>query len=287
MLQNFNWLDIIIALLLTMAMFQGLRSGLLKTLFSIVGIAAAILMAFKYYAPLSTFVLSYIPLPHTLTDLLSFMVIFTSVSLAIHYIGHLISSIIHFSFFRFLDKIGGIFAGLILGLIFCGIILVLLTSFPLFEGMQEHLEASVLAPPLTEVTSSLYKEFSNVLPVKLPEIFFYPEEMSDYFHSLSRLIEQQGINFSSLDGSTCFVCGNAVIFNGYHNNGKDSISPKFTCSHCGRTSDGCQTYEGYHVMYEQCPVELGDIGYRFDCGIWTNHSYHRPLGPCTVCTGND
>ena len=283
----FKWLDGVIVLFLILAVIQGLRAGLLKTVFSILGLVAALTMGYKYYARVSSFILSYISLPHFIVDLIAFLFIFSSVILAVHYLGELISSITRLKFIRFLDKTGGGFAGLLLGLTTCGVILILLTAFPTFDSMQDHLETSTLSPPIIGATTGLYSELANILPLELPELLFYPEEMGDYLHSLGHLIEHRGINFSALDSSTCFVCGGSVSFIGYHSNSKESISPKFVCNHCGRTSDGCQTYEGYHLMYEQCPVELGNIGYRFDCGIWSNNSYHRPVGPCPVCASDD
>ncbi|MDW7730780.1 MAG: hypothetical protein SCJ94_12400, partial [Bacillota bacterium] len=120
----------------------------------------------------------------------------------------------------------------------------------------------------------------------LPRINTYPENLVTYIDTVGAYTDQRGTNYRELDQSTCFACGEPVDFMGYADNGKGSVSPKFICSGCGRTSDGCQTYEGYHVMYNVCPVEMANQGYRFDCGIWNNNRYVRPEGPCVVCGTN-
>jgi hypothetical protein len=164
--------------------------------------------------------------------------------------------------------------------------LILLTSFPVYAEFPDQVEQSYMAPTIIEITTVVYDELSNFLPFKLPRIATYPESLGGYVSSISSYVEHQSVDFKQLDQATCFACGEPVDFLGYLDNSRGSISPKFLCSGCGRTSDGCQTYEGYHEMYEVCPVELAKQGYRFDCGIWTNHRYIVPEGPCVVCGAN-
>ena len=88
------------------------------------------------------------------------------------------------------------------------------------------------------------------------------------------------INYSRLDGSTCIECRSAVKFAGYHRRFGTAVSPKFVCPVCGRTSDGCQTFEGFHKMYGRCPVDVAESLGPIDCGVWPND---RPVYPKGVC----
>jgi hypothetical protein len=91
------------------------------------------------------------------------------------------------------------------------------------------------------------------------------------------------INYSRLDGSTCIECRGRVRFAGYRRRFEGSVSPRFVCTRCGRTSDGCQTFEGFHRMYGRCPVEVSAQLGPIDCGVWPNDRPVYPLGSCPVC----
>lgn len=284
--QELNWIDILIAIFLAVAMVQGIRTGLIRSIFTIAGLAAGLGAASAYYVEVSSLILGYLNLPAFLADAASFILIFSITTLSVHFLGSLLFLVIRITPLRLIDKLGGGGAGLVIGLAVMGVVLILLISFPLFPGVQDHVEQSTLALQIVDHTHFVLDTFSELLPVELPRLALHPEDLAGYFNNagaLDREIYHHDVDFAALEGTACFVCEGPVEFLGFMNNNKGSYSPKFTCIECGRTSDGCQTYEGYHLMYEQCPVELGNRGYRFDCGIWTNHSYHRPSGPCPTC----
>ena len=280
---NMNWLDIIIAIILFISILQGIRVGLIRSAFSIAGIILGLFFAVSFYTFGSELLLRYINLPPFFADAVSFLFIFSFSSVLIHFLGNLFSFITRISLIRLADKAGGSVAGLFIGLALVAVMLILLTAFPVYGEFQDHLEQSFLAPQIVEHTVLIYDEVSDLFSLRLPRLTAHPENISEILNPSNGLGEHYSVDFEGLDGAECFVCGGEVEFLGYLENGKGARSPKFICKDCGRTSDGCQTYEGYHQMYHQCPVELGNIGYRLDCGIWTNNSYHRPIGPCPVC----
>ncbi len=280
---SINWIDITIVVILIIALVQGIRTGLIRSVFNVAGVAAGIFLAMMYYAPLGSFVLDYISLPQIAVDVFCFIIIFSVTAVLVNLAGTIFNTVTGFSLIRIADKVGGSTIGLAIGITIIGIALILLTSFPVYAEFPDQVEQSYMAPTIINMTTVIYDELSNVLPFKLPRIATYPESLGGYVSNISSYVEHQSVDFKQLDQATCFACGEPVDFLGYLDNGRGSISPKFLCSGCGRTSDGCQTYEGYHEMYEVCPVELAKQGYRFDCGIWTNHRYVVPEAPCVVC----
>lgn len=284
--ESYNWLDLIILIVMAAAVIQGVRAGLIRSIFSVAGLAAGFLAAINFYAPAGSMIIKHINLPQIIADVLSFIVIFAVTTAAIHLIGSFIAILTKIKLLKFADRVGGSAAGLLVGFILVGIIMIMITAFPLFNGLHDQIEQSYLAPHIVENTLQIYGELGKLLPVEMPQLKTFPEELSSYLSVISTRSEQadhHNVNYKKLDGATCFVCEGPVEFLGYLDNNMNSLSPKFICTECGRTSDGCQTYEGYHEMYRVCPVELGKQGYRFDCGVWTNHSYHRPTGPCVIC----
>jgi uncharacterized membrane protein required for colicin V production len=281
--ESFTWLDVIIALILVIFLLQGMKSGFIRSIFNVTGVIVGLLVAIRYYAFASGMLMAFMNMPQLIADTLCFITLFSLSSIAIQLVGSLFSMITRLKLIKVVDKAGGSLTGLLIGLALIGFVLIMLTAFPVYSGFQEQINQSTLALPIVEAVHYTYGELTGMLPFELPHIAFHPEDLSILYNNISNYSDHSGVNFRNLDGATCFVCGGAVEFLGFQHNDKNSVSPKFICSDCGRTSDGCQTYEGYHEMYGKCPVLLGKQGYRLDCGIWTNYSYHRPGGPCPVC----
>jgi membrane protein required for colicin V production len=280
---NFNWIDVIIAAIILFAVINGIRAGLIRSLFSITGLIIGLMAAKAYYVQLGSLLPVGTWLPMVAVDTFSFLAIYILAAALIHYLGSYISCSLLSCSLKNTDRFLGSFTGLLIGIVLVGALLIMLTAFPLFDAFPEQVEESYLAQPIVEHVYLAYDALTSYLNIDLPQLTIYTEDLGAYFSAISTDADFHQIDFRTLDNATCFVCGGRVEYLGILDNSKGSVSPKFVCTSCGRTSDGCQTYEGYHVMYEKCPVALGNQGYRFDCGIWTNNSYHRPVGPCPVC----
>jgi hypothetical protein len=147
----------------------------------------------------------------------------------------------------------------------------------------DDIRASPIGSRFVAVTPWLYETVER-LGLDVPKVAMVPDTFEGELSTdTPRRPRFRPINFTALDHSTCIKCGADVRFKGYKH--KDGIYPfpKFECSKCGRTSDGCQTYEGFHKMYEDCPVRLAQDGGTLDCGVWTNDDWVTPHGPCPTC----
>ena len=281
--ESFNWLDIVIAVLLILSLVQGIRAGFIRSVFNVAGVVAGLILAVNFYLYGSVLLLEHVNLPQFLASVVSFITIFSLVSFVFFLAGSSFRIVTRLSIFKFADRVGGSIAGLMIGLIIVGAVLLLLAVSPVYAMLQNYYEDSYLAPPIIDKTHDLYDQLTVILPLNLPPIIPYPERFTVYYDSEIGSSAHSRVDFKELDGVTCFACGEPVELIGFFNNNRASVSPKFVCTGCGRTSDGCQTYEGYHAMYEKCPVILGSRGHRFDCGVWTNYRYVQPAGVCTVC----
>ncbi len=155
---------------------------------------------------------------------------------------------------------------------------------------------SLLIPPgenaplarLAERAMPRFLILSEKLHIDPPKLVYHPSTFEGEWsreglwegkieHRFERLA------FSQLDGATCIACGGKVKFLGYLRKDKNPLVPKFQCTKCGRTSDGCQTFEGFHRIYGMCPVDEAKKGIQLDCGTWTNGTWVVPKGKCPVC----
>ncbi|UCG44300.1 MAG: CvpA family protein [candidate division WOR-3 bacterium] len=174
------------------------------------------------------------------------------------------------------SRIGAGVIGFGLGLAIC---VVLIPVIGRAEGLRRHVRESRLAVPFLDYLPRLHS-IADRLNINLPQI---NRRMKIEDESVERSgMFAERINYTRLDGSTCIECGAQVEFKGYFRRGL-TVSPKFVCPECDRTSDGCQTYEGFHIMYDLCPAVYTITGSVIDCGVWPNDRPVRAAGTCPVC----
>jgi hypothetical protein len=176
---------------------------------------------------------------------------------------------------------GRIFGGIIglgIGAAICAAFIPVLARTPFG---QSGARASYLARPFLETAPWIYT-VADRLSLDLPMLNLRPIRFEDEGKSADAVLVDR-INYSRLVGSTCIECRAAVGFDGYRLRFGSAVSPRFTCSKCGRTSDGCQTFEGFHKMYGRCVVLVAAALGPIDCGVWPNDRPVLPAGACPVC----
>jgi multisubunit Na+/H+ antiporter MnhB subunit len=176
-------------------------------------------------------------------------------------------------------RVGAGLIGLGLGLAICATFVPAVAQLP---AVRERVGRARLAQAFLEFSPWLYRA-ADLLNASLPTLGATARRFEDEGRPVpGRLVER--INYSQLDGSTCIECGAAVRFEGYRRRFTVSVSPLFRCPNCGRTSDGCQTFEGFHRMYGRCPTDVADSLGPIDCGVWPNSRPVVPHGSCPVCS---
>ena len=254
----------------------GAARGLLGTLIDIAGIAFGIIVgSFVYPAPVHLF--TRFGITGTPVNLIFYTL--SSIVLALTFILLLELVRKKVEIKAFIDRIiGGIF-GSINGFIGAACLLIIMTS-SVHSGQE--IDQSRVAPYIRNGTLKFYETIERH-NITIPKMIILPVTYNDEF-SVSAVPAAQflKLNFTKFEGYTCINCGGKIHFMGYLPKYGVGIVPKFVCQECGRTSDGCQTYEGYHQFYNACPVELAKNGLKFDCGNWPNHNWVTPLGPCPV-----
>jgi len=177
------------------------------------------------------------------------------------------------------SRAGGAAFGAVLGVVLAA---VLVLASGLLPGAAEPVHKSALGPRITVFVPRLHENLESVgLP--LPKLVQLPKSYQEELSGMRQGLQFMRINFTRLDGAMCIHCRTPVRFLGYQFVRGTLMTPKYQCPKCGRTSDGCQTFEGFHAIYGQCPVDVAKEGVEFDCGVWTNGWFTVPHGPCPVC----
>ena len=272
-----NQVDLFVIALVVAFAVSGSRRGLICSAGDIIAIALALGIGSIAY-PLAAAPIGWLlGFPPNLAGPVGYLVVAVIAALAAGWGCSALAS--RFEPSRHISRIGGAAFGAVLGVILSG---VLILASGMFPGAAPSVEQSRLGRSLIQVVPRLHEGMESVgLPV--PKLVQLPTDYREELEGVRQGLQFMRLNFTKLNGSTCIHCRTPVQFLGYKFSRGTLMSPEFQCPACGRTSDGCQTFEGFHAIYGKCPVDLARQGVEFDCGVWTNGWWTVPHGVCPVC----
>jgi len=156
----FNWLDVILLLILIVTVILGTIKGLVRQLIGI--LAVIVILALAYY-PYVSQILKPLFSNEVIAHFLGFMLIFIVTLILGWVLGRLFSKAMKGSL-KFLNHLLGGGLGLIKGVLICGIIIFALMVFPV---QNKALERSELAPYCLKITQAAI----DLIPLELKEKF--------------------------------------------------------------------------------------------------------------------
>jgi len=134
-----NWLDIVIIVVLAISVFNGLRTGLIKMLFTVAGIIVGIVLAGRFaddFAGVLTFI------PDNWSKIAAFAIILIAVMVVAWILGTVLSKLISLVLLGWVNRIAGAVLGLFVGAFFMGAILSIWVNY---LGPSETIANSALA----------------------------------------------------------------------------------------------------------------------------------------------
>jgi hypothetical protein len=177
------------------------------------------------------------------------------------------------------NRLGGAALGALMGIMLASL-LVMISGVVTRDVTQ--VQKSLLGMKVIGLVPQFHQSM-EAIGLPLPKLVQLPTDYREEVSGMRQGLQFLRINATRLDGALCINCRTPVKFEGYKFARGTLLSPRFRCPKCGRTSDGCQTFEGFHAIYGICPTKLAEEGVLFDCGVWTNGWWTVPHGPCPVC----
>ena len=116
-----NWLDIIIIVLIAIPTLIGLRIGIIKAALSLAGVIIGVILAGRFYVALSE-QLTFIP-QENLAKIAAFAIILVIVMLVAGILASVLKWLASIVMLGWVNRLGGAVLGLVLGAIFCGVLL--------------------------------------------------------------------------------------------------------------------------------------------------------------------
>ncbi len=158
----FNWLDIVLLLILVTALILGIIRGLVRQVVGILAVIVGLILALAFYSVVASAFKTLIK-DQAVAGFLGFILIFLTVLTAGWLIGRMFSKVIKGPL-KFLNHLIGGGLGLLKGALICGILVFAMLVFPV---SSEALRSSLLAPPCVEVTRGLI----DLIPEELKDAF--------------------------------------------------------------------------------------------------------------------
>jgi membrane protein required for colicin V production len=160
-----NPFDVFIIIILGYSIVRGLFRGLVKEVSSIFGVLGGFYAAYSYY-PVMAKILAGLVVNVSYLNILSFLVIFCSVLIIISILGVVIKYLLNVAFLGWIDRLCGVFFGLIKGVLIVTVLFIILTTF-LPKGAS-LIKKSVLAPHVIWVSEKMV----NVVSKEMKRDFF-------------------------------------------------------------------------------------------------------------------
>ncbi len=123
-----NWLDIIVLLMLLIPIFIGWRRGLVGTVVPLVGLVVAIILAGRFYDSVAGWFSTWLDSPAQ-ANLLGFAIIFVIVLAAAMVVAAISREFLSLLLLGWVDRIGGLAFGLLIGGLVTGALLTMVTKF--------------------------------------------------------------------------------------------------------------------------------------------------------------
>ncbi len=139
--------DILVWAVLLAFVIKGFMKGLVREVCSLVGLVMAIWAACKYYQSLSEAIRHYIHLPHTVSIIFSFVLIFLIIGLLFFFLGNFLTAAFKIVLLGGLNRFGGALFGFLQGALFLCLLLYFGSSDHMPTKLKLKLERSSSARP--------------------------------------------------------------------------------------------------------------------------------------------
>lgn len=155
-----NWLDILIAIIVTLPAFFGYRKGFLRKLFGILGLLAGFFVAVRFYSLLFDVLSKFMKNDPVITKVISFLLIIAAVYILFLWIATFMANMN--SGTKTIDKITGAITGFIQGLILASILLVNLSYMNMPE--QQIRNSSLTYSTIIKIAPAIFDRIIDVTP---------------------------------------------------------------------------------------------------------------------------
>ena len=164
-----SFIDIIFAVLLSFAVYKGLKNGLFVEIASLIALIAGIYLAIKFSHLMGgilgdTFA-SWNP---KYIEITAFVITFLIIVVGIHLLAKILTKIADFAFLGWINKLAGVIFSLLKTILALSVVLFIFEKININNRLlsEEKQEASIFYNPIKEISSAIYPSieewYSNI-----------------------------------------------------------------------------------------------------------------------------
>lgn len=158
-----NYLDIIIAIILFVFGWKGLRKGLIIEIVTLLAFCAGIYGAMHFSDFTAAHMQDFMEIDPKYLNTIAFVLTFIILVVLVNLIGKLVSKWVKSMNLGFFDKLGGFLFGIIKGVLLCSVLLMVLNNFQLLGVVKPEVkEKSKLYPYIEQTVPYVYRGFDLV-----------------------------------------------------------------------------------------------------------------------------
>ena len=158
-----NYLDIIIAIILFLFGWKGLRKGLIIEVVTLLAFGVGIYGAMHFSDFTAAHLQDFMEIKPQYLNTIAFVLTFIILVVLVNLIGRLISKLVKSMNLGFFDKLGGFLFGIIKGVLLCSVLLMVLNNFQLLGVVKSEVkEKSKLYPYIEQTVPYVYRGFDLV-----------------------------------------------------------------------------------------------------------------------------
>jgi membrane protein required for colicin V production len=150
-------IDLIFLAILAIAIFKGIKNGLIVAIFSIVGWILGIYAAFRFADVAAGYLKGTLDMSPKTLYILSFIIVFLIVMLLVHLGAKLVEKTVELAFMGWLNRIGGIFFYVLLYTLIFSVMIFFADKFKLIS--DETIAASRVYPWVKPLAQIIQKPF--------------------------------------------------------------------------------------------------------------------------------
>ena len=170
----FNWVDVVLILIIGGGLLLGFTQGLLRQIIGLAALYLAMIVATQYYTPLSNFMYGFFfTTPSRFINVVAFLVIFILVSALINILAADAYQLTKLRLFPTIDQFGGSFLGLVTVIIILVLLLPILQfvsgePLPYFENLRAGLVQGMQNSRLVAIFLLFRRDLLNAITPWLP-----------------------------------------------------------------------------------------------------------------------
>ena len=158
-----NYLDIIIAIILFLFGWKGLRKGLIIEVVTLLAFGVGIYGAMHFSDFTAAHLQDFMEVKPQYLNTVAFVLTFIILVVLVNLIGRLISKWVKSMNLGFFDKLGGFLFGILKGVLLCSVLLMVLNNFQLLGVVKPKVkEESKLYPYIEQTVPYVYHGFDLV-----------------------------------------------------------------------------------------------------------------------------